>query len=270
MPCPCALPPRGGLSGQRLLEPLGYLRHIPLCVDDPQQTAGTVELDERTSLLLVHAQPLGHGGFVVVRTLDEPVRSAAHSARLAQLRRRGRHVEDPPAVGTGASPGNPAHQLAVVDLELYDRVERLAQRLQEPIERLRLGEVAGEAIEDEAAASVRLAQALADHSEHQCILHQTPLIHRLLGLAAELATGGYCRAQQVPGRDLGDVLTLHEPLRLSALTRAGSAQQDDAHGYRERKRLRRQHEGWQRYRPLRGRSNGSRRSGLTPYVILRL
>ena len=92
-----------------------------------------------------------------------------------------------------------------------------------------LGEVAREAVEDEAAAGVRLAEALADHAEHQGVIHQAPTLHCLLGLAAKLGALGHGSAQQVAGGDLRDVHALYESLRLSALTRSGRAQQNNAH-----------------------------------------
>src|SRR5207237_1059386 len=55
----------------------------------------------------------------------------------------------------------------------------------------------------------------------------------------EHATAGAARAppgnpaQQLAGGDLGDAMPLDETLRLSALARAGRAQQNDAHGCRD-------------------------------------
>jgi len=145
------------------------------------------------------------------------------------LRGRGGHIEYPPAVRAGAPAGDAPHQLGVVDFELHDGIERLAQRLEQPVERLRLGEIAREAIENEAATCVALRQALTDHAEHQRILYQPATFHGRLGLAPEVRAAGNRSAQQIAGGDLRNVLALHESLRLGAFAGTGGTQQDDAH-----------------------------------------
>ena len=143
------------------------------------------------------------------------------AAGTRAARRRGEQIEHPAAIGAGAASGDASHQLAVVDLQLHHRVERLPEGLEQVIERVRLGEVARKAIENEPLAGVRLLESLANHPEHQGVVHQAAAVHGLLGLPAKFGALGDRSPQQVPGGDLRDADTLHEALRLGALAGAG-------------------------------------------------
>src|SRR2546430_8006892 len=110
-----------------------------------------------------------------------------------------------------------------------DLVERLLQRLEQPLERVSLGEVARETIENETAAGIGFAQALADHAQHQGVLDEPATVHGFPGLAAEFGASGDGGPQQIAGRDLRDTGPLHQTLSLGALAGAGRAQQNDAH-----------------------------------------
>jgi len=90
------------------------------------------------------------------------------------------------------------------------------------IERVRLGEVAWKAVENEALASVGLLEPLANHPEHQRVIHQAAAVHGLLRLPAQLGALGHGGPQQISGGDLRDADTRHETLRLGALAGAGS------------------------------------------------
>ena len=157
------------------------------------------------------------------------MRGPGPGTRLARGRRGSEHVEHAPAVRAAAPAGDAPHQLAVVDVELHHRVEGLLQRFEQPLERVSLGEVARETIENETAAGIGLAQALADHAQHQGVLDEPATIHRLPRLAAELGASGDGRPQQISGRDLRNTGPLHQTLGLGALAGAGRAQQNDAH-----------------------------------------
>src|SRR5882762_8950596 len=216
---------------ERLRQTPRHLIQIPFGVDHPQQAARAVEIDQRPGLLVVHPQPLGHRRFVVVRALHEPMRGAGPRTQLA-VRGRGRaseQIEHAPAVRAGAPAGDASHQLAIVDVELHHRIERLPQRCEQPLERVSLGEVARKTIENETAARIGFAQALADHAQHQGVIDQPATVHGFLGLAAELGPPGYGGPQQISARDLRDAGSLHQTLGLGALAGAGRAQQNDAH-----------------------------------------
>jgi hypothetical protein len=157
------------------------------------------------------------------------MRGRGPGTQLPGRRRGSEHIEHPPAVRAGAPAGDASHQLAVVDLELHHRIERLLQRLEQPFQRVSLGEVAWETIENETAAGIGLAQALADHAQHQGVIDEPATLHGLPGLAAELAPSGYCGPQQISARDLRNSGPLHQTLGLGALAGAGRAQQNDAH-----------------------------------------
>ena len=76
---------------------------------------------------------------------------------------------------------------------------------------------------------IGLAQPLADHAEHQRVIHQPAAVHGRLRQTPELGAARHRGTQQIAARDLGDPEALHETLRLSALARSGRPQQDDAH-----------------------------------------
>src|SRR5256885_15834048 len=72
---------------------------------------------------------------------------AGLSLRLSGAREE---IEHAAAVGARAPSGDPAQQLAVVDVHLHDRIQGLTQLAQQSVQRARLGEVAGKAVEDKA------------------------------------------------------------------------------------------------------------------------
>ena len=133
-------------------------------------------------------------------------------------------VEHATTVRATAPPGNPARQLAVIDLQLHDRIQRLTQLGQHVIQRASLRQVARKPVENEATLGIGLRQALTNHTEHDFVLDQAAGVHGLLGLEAELGTVGNRSAQQVPRGDLGDAMALDETLRLRALAGAGRSQ----------------------------------------------
>ncbi len=150
---------------------------------------------------------------------------------VLRLRRGSReHVEHATAVATGAAAGNASCQLRGVDLHQHDRIQRLADLPQHRIERRGLIDGARKTVEDEAAPRVGFRKALPDHAEHDVVFDQQASIHGLLCLQPERSSVGDGGAQQIAGGDLRNAVPLDQTLRLSALTGAGRAQQDDAHG----------------------------------------
>ena len=87
---------------------------------------------------------------------------------MSQTPGDGRRVEvdvpDVPAASAGAPPGQPADDLVVVDHQLEHDVERGAELGEDLVEVLGLGDVAREAVEQEAAGGVVLGQPVADHA----------------------------------------------------------------------------------------------------------
>ena len=73
-------------------------------------------------------------------------------------------------------------------------------------------------------ARVRIRQALADHAQHDGVVHQLAGLHGLLGRNAQRRAARDGRTQQVPGGDLRNAKALHEALRLRALAGAGGPQ----------------------------------------------
>ena len=72
---------------QCLLEAPRHLLDAALGIDDTQQAAGSIELDQGAGLFLIYPQPLGDGGLIVVRPLNEPMRRAGAGTGLGHLPR---------------------------------------------------------------------------------------------------------------------------------------------------------------------------------------
>jgi len=138
----------------------------------------TVELDERLGLLFIHLEAVGNRLLGVVRPLNQLVRLGRLRALLVFDLTRGRaeQVEHAPAVGARTAAGNAAHQLAVVHIHLHDRIQWLSQLAQQRIERVCLREVARETIENETPADVGFRKPLADHAEHDIVVHELALV----------------------------------------------------------------------------------------------
>ncbi|MFO1295029.1 MAG: hypothetical protein U1F25_00070 [Rubrivivax sp.] len=126
---------------------------------------------------------------------------------------------------------DPPHQLGTVDLEQHDGVQRLSHGLQHAAQGLGLRLVAREAIENESLLRIRFREPVADDAEDDLVDDQLPGVHGRLGPQAVLGTALHGRAQQVPGGDLRNPETLHQPLRLGTLAGARRAQQYDTHPF---------------------------------------
>src|SRR6478672_6280842 len=74
----------------------------------------------------------------------------------------------------------------VRDLEVEDDVELAAELAQEPVERLRLGHRAREAVEDEAADRVAAREPVADQADHQVVRGEVAAVVDHLQLPAEI------------------------------------------------------------------------------------
>ena len=105
----------------------------------------------------------------------------------------------------------------------------MAEVLEQAIERLGLGDRAGEAVQDEAARGVGLAQPLGDEADHDVVGHQAAAVHDALGLAPERRAGRHRVAQHLAGGDLRHPPLAGELASLGALAGAGGAEEDHAH-----------------------------------------
>jgi len=75
------------------------------------------------------------------------------------------HVPHVAASLAQAPPGQPPYDLLVVDLEIEDDVEHRAEVAENGVELVGLGDGAREAVEQEAALGVVLAEPVADHRD---------------------------------------------------------------------------------------------------------
>ena len=129
----------------------------------------------------------------------------------------------------GASPRDPLHELARIDLQENDRLQRSAQLPQQLVQGTRLLEIARKAIEDEPTLGVGLDQPLADHTEDDIVGNQLAGIHGCLRGTAELAAGGHRCAEQIACRDLWNAMFLSQALGLGAFAGARCTQENDSH-----------------------------------------
>ena len=92
-----------------------------------------------------------------------------------------------------------------------------------------LGDGSREAVEQIAVRAVRLLYAVLDEPDDDVIRDQAALVHDCLGSLSELSAGLYGCPEHVSGGNLGNGILLGQKLRLSSLSGAGSAQQNNLH-----------------------------------------
>src|SRR4051812_21732781 len=177
------------------------LRHV---VDgthrvDAHEHAGLgVVTHQRCRLLVVDLEPVTDRLRLVVVALEQ----LATADVTHTLRRRRVEVQMPDvsAAPAGTPSGQPPDHLVVVDHELQDDVERRARVEQQVAERLRLGDVARKAVEQETLAGVVLLQPGDDHPDGDLVRHEVAGVHELLRLLAELGPLTDVRTEDVTGR----------------------------------------------------------------------
>ena len=125
----------------------------------------------------------------------------------------------------------------VLHAQFDHRIQRDAVVLEHGVQRVGLRHGAGEAVQDEAACAIWLADALAQHVDDDLIGHQVAGVHDRFGAQADFRTPGHFGAQHVTGGDLGDPVGEFQPLCLRALARAWRAQKDQVQRSRPRVRF---------------------------------
>ena len=101
------------------------------------------------------------------------------------------------------------------------------------VQRLGLRHRAGEPVEQEALARVRLGQPLADHVDGDVVGDQVPTVHVALGLEPEGRPLAHVAAEDVARRDLRHTEVVRDVLGLRPLPRSGGPDQDEAHYLRK-------------------------------------
>ena len=130
------------------------------------------------------------------------------------------------ASGAGEAPGDAGHEGVLVNGQLYDMVEFAPAFSEEDLERLSLVLGAGKPVEDRAAVRSSV-EPLADESADDGVADQLPALHHFLGLEAYRRPGSHRLAEHVARRQLDHAALCLKPRGLSALARAGRAQEDD-------------------------------------------
>ena len=121
------------------------------------------------------------------------------------------------------------HPDLVRDVEEEDRVEPAADAAEHRVERLRLREVAREAVEDEALARIVAPEALLDHRDRQFVGDELARGHDLADAAAELGAGLLLCPEHVARRDVRNAVLAGDALGLRALAGALGAEDEEVH-----------------------------------------
>ena len=154
-----------------------------------------VELDYRRGLLLVDLQPFAH---CLGRIVGAPFRLRAA--------------------------GETGDQQFAVDIQLHRTIDRLAELLQQHIQRACLGEVARIAVEDETIAGVIAGETFFQHCQHDGVGDQTAGFHHRLGLLPERRARGDRRAQQFASGDVRHAIVVAQAGGLRAFAGARRAE----------------------------------------------
>src|SRR5260221_2165016 len=205
-------------------------------VDRGEEARGGVVADDRGRLLGVALQAVADDVLLVVRALDQ-----FRAALVAGVARGGGAVVDVEDVdhlsGALAAAGDALDPLGVVHLQVQDDVRARAAAVgghhagfgQDLVQDLRLGDVAREAVEEEAVRGVGLGQPVADDVYRELVRDQLPGVGVLLRLHAQGGAAADVRAEDVAGGDLRHAQVVGDELGLRALARTRRAYENDAH-----------------------------------------
>jgi hypothetical protein len=120
-----------------------------------------------------------------------------------------------------------SHQIGLWNLDVRGYVNATSRLGEGLIQHFRLGDVAWEAVEQDAGRGIGPGKALEKHLDGHRVRHELAAVHVSLGDQSEwgfIADGG---PEEVAGGDMGQAQPLGQDLRLGALSCARGAQQDD-------------------------------------------
>ncbi|CAO5231769.1 hypothetical protein FAGKG844_160039 [Frankia sp. AgKG'84/4] len=216
-----------GVVPQRVERAVGDVVHRAGGVDTDQDALLGVVRHERRRLVRVHLEPVAHGlGPVVVALEKLPATSVTD---VLDRWRVEVEVPDVATVPAGSPPGQPPHDLVVVDDELEYDVETGSHPVEHLPEHLGLRHVAREAVEQEALHRVVLSEAVTDHADGDLIRDEVASVHEGLGLDAQFGSLSHVRSENVPGGDLGDGPRLGYERGLSTFSGTGRSHQYETH-----------------------------------------
>ena len=119
------------------------------------------------------------------------------------------------------------HDLVLVDLDLQDDVNGLAQVQEHVTQDVRLLDGTGVAVQEEALRRIRSSQARLHHGVRDRVRNKLAAVHVGLRLLADLRALRHVRAEDVTRRDGGNVQALGDARGLGALASSGRAEEDD-------------------------------------------
>lgn len=116
-----------------------------------------------------------------------------------------------------------SYQQLVGHFEIQHPVDLLAFSRQHGIQLGRLGDGAGEAVQDEADSALRRPDGLPNQADDNVVRDQGARVHRRFRLQAQGAAGGDGGAQHVARRQVAQAVLLLDDGGLGALAAAGRA-----------------------------------------------
>src|SRR6476620_5796192 len=208
------------------VNPLLHLVRRQLSVHRLQDAAVLVVINQRLGLLAILGpavlDPLGP----VV--LADGQLGPVDVADTLLLRRVELEVVDVAGVLlAGATTAETAQDLIRRDVDQDHCGDHPSQLLHLRVQRLGLGNSAGETVKDKAVGGLLVLEALGDHPDGHLVRDQVPAIHVLLGLLADLGPLLDRRAQDVAGRVIGQPEVLLPTLHLCPLAAPGRSEQDE-------------------------------------------
>ena len=139
------------------------------------------------------------------------------------------HVPHSLAAAAGAAPGQPPDHFFLVHHQLEHHRQLGVQLGQHLLQRLGLGHVAREAVEQKPGLRVVLGQPVADHRHGDLVGDEITAVHVLLGLGAEVGAVRNVEPEDVACGNARDRQVRCHEVGLSPFARSGGPNQDDAH-----------------------------------------
>ncbi len=208
-------------------EPLPHGLHRLLPVHLLQLALAPVVLEQLPELRHVHLQSGAHHLRAVVLALVEPraiaVADARHSGRSVGL------VVNGAASGAVPSPRQAAHQLLLRDPQVDGHIDALPPLGEGLVQRPRLGQGAGKAVQQASSLAVGLLQPLQQHSDGDLVGHQSPRLHVRPRPLPQLRAAADVLAEQLAGGDVGQPQVLGQKGSLGALAGPRQTQQHQEH-----------------------------------------
>lgn len=190
-------------------DPLGHLVDRPETVDHHDEPAGSVDIDQRCSLLLVERE-----------TATDDVLGVVAAPLLE------RALEQAP------------HDLVGIGRQLHDGVEAVVVSGEDPVKLVDLLRSARVAVEQEARRRVRLLQTVVDNRVGELVRHIAAGVEVGLRLEPELGLVCDVGAEDVPGGDRRHLEDLAQPSGLGPLACTGRADQQETEADRVRRHRR--------------------------------